>query len=73
MARNSVSITDVLKLPHNQVVEIGREVAIRRDRTTHKLELPRFRAIELDYLNVIKNGACITFAGTDSSFDLTPP
>jgi KUP system potassium uptake protein len=28
MARNSVRITDVLKLPHNQVVEIGREVAI---------------------------------------------
>ena len=28
MARNSVRITDVLKLPHAQVVEIGREVAI---------------------------------------------
>ena len=28
VARNSVRITDVLKLPHNQVVEIGREVAI---------------------------------------------
>ena len=28
MARNSVRITDVLKLPHNQVVEIGREIAI---------------------------------------------
>jgi KUP system potassium uptake protein len=28
MARNSMRITDVLKLPHNQVVEIGREVAI---------------------------------------------
>jgi KUP system potassium uptake protein len=28
MARNSVRLTDVLKLPHNQVVEIGREVAI---------------------------------------------
>ncbi len=28
MARNSLRITDVLKLPHNQVVEIGREVAI---------------------------------------------
>ena len=28
MARNSVRITDVLKLPHDQVVEIGREVAI---------------------------------------------
>ena len=28
MARNSVRITDILKLPHNQVVEIGREVAI---------------------------------------------
>ena len=28
MARNSVRITDVLKLPYNQVVEIGREVAI---------------------------------------------
>jgi KUP system potassium uptake protein len=28
MARNSVRITDVLRLPHNQVVEIGREVAI---------------------------------------------
>jgi KUP system potassium uptake protein len=28
MARNSVRITDVLKLPNDQVVEIGREVAI---------------------------------------------
>jgi KUP system potassium uptake protein len=28
MARNSVRISDVLKLPHDQVVEIGREVAI---------------------------------------------
>jgi KUP system potassium uptake protein len=28
MARNSVRITDVLKLPEDQVVEIGREVAI---------------------------------------------
>jgi KUP system potassium uptake protein len=28
MARNSVRITDVLKLPHDRVVEIGREVAI---------------------------------------------
>jgi KUP system potassium uptake protein len=28
MARNSARITDVLKLPTNQVVEIGREVAI---------------------------------------------
>jgi len=28
MARNSVRITDVLKLPHNPVMEIGREVAI---------------------------------------------
>ena len=28
MARNSVRITDVFKLPHNQVVEIGREIAI---------------------------------------------
>ena len=28
MARNSVRITDVLKLPHNQVVGIGREVVI---------------------------------------------
>ena len=28
MARNSVRITDVLKLPHDQVVEIGREIAI---------------------------------------------
>jgi KUP system potassium uptake protein len=28
MARNSVRITDILKLPHNQVVEIGREIAI---------------------------------------------
>jgi KUP system potassium uptake protein len=28
MARNSVRITDVLKLPADQVVEIGREVAI---------------------------------------------
>jgi transketolase N-terminal domain/subunit len=31
MARNSVRITDVLRLPHNQVVEIGREVAIIRE------------------------------------------
>jgi KUP system potassium uptake protein len=28
MARNSVRISDVLKLPHDRVVEIGREVAI---------------------------------------------
>ena len=28
MARNTVRISDVLRLPHNQVVEIGREVAI---------------------------------------------
>ena len=28
MARNAVRITDVLQLPHDQVVEIGREVAI---------------------------------------------
>ena len=28
MARNSIRITDVLKFPHDQVVEIGREVAI---------------------------------------------